>query len=574
MKAMILAAGVGSRLFPLTDKLPKPMLPIANKPALEHLVELCKTHNIYDIRMNLHYLPEEIDTYFGNGSDFGVSISYSLEKNLMGTAGAVKRSSHFLNETFVVLSGDGFTDIDITEMYNRHKASGSKLTIAVKEVEDPTKFGVVVTDADGKITGFQEKPAKEEALSNLVNLGIYIIEPEVLAEIPRKEAYDFGYQLFPKLVSMGFPMYSYTTNARWTDIGDLKEYRSLNLALAKHIMKTDNAQVIGKDTYIHPSAVIKGSCVIGDNVSIEKGAVIEDSVILNNTKIGKNVDITNSIVFENFVINIDRDFGLYVDDENVIAARSEKSLKQKSLDFIINVFDRVASFTALVFLTPLFLLVALLIKIDSPGPVFYVSKRVMSPGYKKSGKKWSIIKAGKTVRYIVFRTMYVDADKKIGTLNNKYATGPFIKIENDPRVTRVGNILRKTSIDELPLLFSVLRGDMSLVGIWALPVYEAESLLVNGLKTSSENSEFDLSEMARVRFKGKAGLAGYWQSKGRSKLSAEERAIHDSFQAAQYYYHSRFSSSMGKFARHSTIRGYIRALIDTFVSVIKRSGAM
>ncbi|MDP3444256.1 MAG: nucleotidyltransferase family protein, partial [Ignavibacteria bacterium] len=197
MKAMILSAGVGSRLFPLTDKLPKPMLPLANKPALEYLVDLCAKNEIKDIRMNLHYLPEEIDTYFQDGKKWNVNISYSLEKNLLGTAGAVKRSENYLDDTFVVLSGDGFTNINLSAMLHFHKKSGAKVTIAVKKVEDPSKFGVVVSDAEGRIQEFQEKPQKEEAKSDLVNLGIYIIEPEILKLIPKNESYDFGYQLFP-----------------------------------------------------------------------------------------------------------------------------------------------------------------------------------------------------------------------------------------------------------------------------------------------------------------------------------------------------------------------------------------
>ena len=209
MKAMILSAGAGTRLLPLTLTIPKPMLSITNKPALEHIIDLCKKHNISKIKMNLHYLPEYIDKYFKDGKQFGVDISYSIEKKLLGTAGGIKRVQSFFDETFVVLSGDGFTDIDLSSMLEFHKNSGSKATIAVKEVDDPSKFGVVVADSNFKIMSFQEKPKKEDALSKLVNLGIYIFEPEILDLIPPKEEYDFGLQLFPKLLKDKIPFYAF-----------------------------------------------------------------------------------------------------------------------------------------------------------------------------------------------------------------------------------------------------------------------------------------------------------------------------------------------------------------------------
>lgn len=325
MKAMILSAGVGSRLYPLTDKLPKPMLPLANKPALEYLVDLCANNGIKDIRMNLHYLPEAIDTYFHDGKKWGVNISYSLEKKLLGTAGAVKRSERFLDDTFVVLSGDGFTNINLAEMLTFHKSSGAKVTIAVKKVDDPSKFGVVVTENDGKILEFQEKPKKEEAKSDTVNLGIYIIEPEILSLIEKNVPYDFGYQLFPKILEMKIPFYAYQTEAYWTDIGDIQEYRNLNLDLVSNRIsgseitsgaernlvlgegtrigsnlakKINGPAIIGKNCKIDEDVTITGPVVIGDNVIIESGSVVSESVILSNTHIGRNVNLDKSVTSE------------------------------------------------------------------------------------------------------------------------------------------------------------------------------------------------------------------------------------------------------------------------------------
>lgn len=600
---MILSAGVGSRLLPLTDKAPKPMLPVANKPALEYLVNLCAKNNIKDIRMNLFYMPESIDTYFQDGKNWDVNISYSLEKKLLGTAGAVKRSEKFLDDTFVVLSGDGFTDINLSAMLQFHKKSGAKVTIAVKKVEDPSKFGVVVSDSDGSIKEFQEKPKREEAKSNLVNLGIYIIEPEILKLIPKNESYDFGYQLFPKLLQMNIPFFSYETNAYWTDFGDIREYWNLNLNLISNRIKGFNTTgykklskgillgsgskiaqssinasngplVIGKNSRIEEDVMLSGPIVIGDNVIIKKGSIVMDSVILSNTQIGKDVSVNNSVVSENYTISIPHNYGMVVDDENVFSSVSTLTKSQKFTASAINILDRVIAAAALTFLSPLFLLIAILIKLDSKGPVFYRSKRILSPQIKKNGKNWNLFRGEKGLGYIVFRTMYTDADKRIGQLKNKYEAGPFVKVENDPRVTKIGKILRKTSIDELPLFINVLKGDMSLVGIWALPSYEAESLLLDGLKSYVGNEEIDFSEMAQVRFSGRIGLAGYWQSMGRSQLSAEERALHDSFQAAQYSYGKKYKNVLGEYSKHNSLNGYFTTIAQTFLSVVKRTGAI
>ncbi|KNZ70042.1 nucleotidyltransferase [Thermincola ferriacetica] len=225
MKAMIMAAGVGSRLDPLTRTLPKPMVPIQDKPLMEHIINLLRHYGIRDIIANLHYLPGVIKSYFGDGSDFGVKLLYSEEQNLMGTAGGVKNNEWFLDETFVVISGDALTDIDLADFVRYHRQKKALATIALKRVAEVERFGVVVTGEAGKIAAFQEKPRKEEALSNLVNTGIYIFEPEIFKYIPEHQVYDFGKQLFPLLVKEGLPFYGYPMDGYWRDIGTLESYR-------------------------------------------------------------------------------------------------------------------------------------------------------------------------------------------------------------------------------------------------------------------------------------------------------------------------------------------------------------
>jgi mannose-1-phosphate guanylyltransferase/mannose-1-phosphate guanylyltransferase/phosphomannomutase len=232
MKAMIMAAGVGSRLMPLTATMPKPMAPIVGRPVMQYSVELLKRHGITDIIANLHYLPDIIRNHFKNGQDFGVKMEYSFEEKLLGTAGGVKNNQWFLDgNTFVILSGDALTDINLTEMYDFHKKKGALATIALKLVEDVTQFGVVALDENEKIKAFQEKPKKEDALSNLANTGIYIFEPEVFNYIPKNKFCDFGKELFPLLVENDMPFYGWETSAYWSDIGSFETYKEAQFDL-------------------------------------------------------------------------------------------------------------------------------------------------------------------------------------------------------------------------------------------------------------------------------------------------------------------------------------------------------
>jgi len=593
MKAMILSAGIGSRLYPITEHTPKPMLSVLNKPVLEHSVELCKKHNISDIMMNLHYLPEQIDSYFGSGEKFGVKIHYSLEKKLLGTAGSLKRVQSFFNDTFVVLSGDGFSDIDLTEMYNYHKAKKSKVTIAVKKTSTPQFYGITVSDEKGKILFFQEKPSVDKALSDKANLGIYIIEPEILSLIKGKTEFDFAKDLFPILLKENISFYSYNTNCEWTDIGNTAEYLNFNIKKTKQLKNSflpKGYKEAKPGVYIHTSTKISrnqlsnisGPVMIGENVKINNSVIngptvignyvslfhskVSDSVILDNTYVGKNMLLNKCIVNKNSLFSTSMDYGTIISNEKKLAPfyPSANSVSKIFISF----FEKTAAFFALMCLSPLFAICALAIKLESKGPVFYKSQRTISPGVKRKGNKYSYSINEKLVNYIVFRTMYVNADKKLGKLKNKYSNGPFVKIENDPRITKVGKILRKTSIDELPLLWNILTGEMSLVGIWALPKYEAAYLNDKGLS----DDKIDLSETGRVRFNGKIGLAGYWQSRGRSSLTAIERALHDSFQAALTMRYK--VSPKGIFPNFNYVKQYFGLLFETLRAVILKKGAM
>ncbi|MBW3622064.1 MAG: NDP-sugar synthase [Armatimonadetes bacterium] len=306
MKAMILAAGVGSRLDPLTRRLPKPMVPLVNKPVIEHIVELLKKHGINEIMMNLYHLGDSIRNHFGDGSKWGVKIYYSQEAELMGTAGGVKRVETFFDDTFIVIGGDDLADFDLTALVEFHKRKNALSTIALSKVDDPSQFGIVLLDEEGRITRFLEKPKESEAFSNTANTGVYLFEPEALSLIPENEFYDFGKQLFPKLLEMGKPFYGYLTDSYWSDVGNIESYRETqNDVLAGKValnlpVKEQSPQVwMGEDVVIDPSAEIKGPVVIGNGCRIGAGArVLENSILGDHCVVEENAVLHGTTLWE------------------------------------------------------------------------------------------------------------------------------------------------------------------------------------------------------------------------------------------------------------------------------------
>jgi mannose-1-phosphate guanylyltransferase len=294
MRVMIMAAGIGTRLRPVTDLLPKPMAPIVNRPALYHILRLLDRHGFREVVINLHHLPEVIRGYLGDGGLLGMDIRYSLEHELMGTAGGVKKNADFLGEdTFLVISGDALTDIDLTGLVAQHRRNGSIATMAVKEVADPSQYGVVVADDDGRVVGFQEKPTLEEARSRLCNCGIYVFEPEILSHIPEGQFDDFGKRLFPDLLKQGVPFSAHTVKGYWSDVGNLREYIRGNAdALAGRVAVSipgvevrpgvwvEDGRPLPESLCIEPPVAIGRKCQIGEGVVLEGPAVIGDWCVL------------------------------------------------------------------------------------------------------------------------------------------------------------------------------------------------------------------------------------------------------------------------------------------------------
>ena len=327
MKAVIMAGGQGTRLRPLTSNQPKPMIPIVGIPCMEHIVNLLKSHGLEDIVVTLQFLPDEIRDYFGDGSDWGVNMRYSVEDTPAGTAGSVKMAEEELmalgepDERIVVISGDALTDADLSHLSDFHERKGSEATMVLKSVENPLDFGLVITEEDGRITRFLEKPAWGQVFSDTVNTGIYLLEPSVLAEIPAEGEYDFSAELFPKLLEDGRPMYGYVTEDYWEDIGTLEQYSAAqrdvldgkvrgvrppgtrlkdNIYIGQRVQVDEEALdgpvVIGENSRIDEGAYIGPYSVIEANVVVSSGASIERSVVAEGSYIGEGAELDDTLV--------------------------------------------------------------------------------------------------------------------------------------------------------------------------------------------------------------------------------------------------------------------------------------
>jgi len=327
MKAVILVGGEGTRLRPLTFKTPKSMVPILNRPFLEHMIDYLRGHGIDDIILTLCYLPHHIQRYFGDGSKFGVRLTNVVEECPLGTAGAVKNVEECLDETFFVLNGDIFTDIDLTAMMDFHRQRRSRISIALTPVDNPTIYGVVETNSEGRVRRFIEKPSPEAVTTNVINAGAYIVEPEVLSHIPKGLRFTFEQGLFPLLVERGDPVYGYQSDAYWIDIGTPEKYLQLHHDLLTGRVKKsfhgeridegiwveegceihrraelEGPLVIGKDCVIASRAQVKGPSVIGPDCTIGMASLIEGAIVWQNTRLGRRVSLRRCVIAENVVI--------------------------------------------------------------------------------------------------------------------------------------------------------------------------------------------------------------------------------------------------------------------------------
>ena len=315
MKAMIMSAGMGSRLEPLTLSVPKPLVPVVNRPIMDILFESLSNIGVNNVICNTYYLADKIIERYEN-NNLGINFNYIKEETLSGTAGGVKKCQHFFDKDkpFVVLSADGLTNADILKGIEIHKQSGAIATIGIKQIpfEEVSHFGVVVTDKNGFISEFQEKPSVEEAKSNFINTGIYIFDYKIFDYIPENTFYDFAKNVFPKLLEEK-AINTFEVSEYWSDIGTLEQYKQSMQDLFdgkcsfKHnnIIKTDKGSYIAEEADIADSVEFIGNSSIGKNSVIGENATIENSIIWDNVKIAAGVKISHSVIASNSIIKSD-----------------------------------------------------------------------------------------------------------------------------------------------------------------------------------------------------------------------------------------------------------------------------
>ena len=315
MRAMVLAAGLGTRLRPLTNEITKPMVPVLDRPVMAHILDLLDRHGFEQVIANLHYFPDSIKQYFGE------RLSYRYEEELLGTAGGVRACADFFgDEAFLIISGDALTDIDLGAFVARHREAGGIGTLAVKKVSDTREYGVVLHDREGRITGFQEKPSPEEALSDLGNCGIYIFEPAIFDYFPERPFVDWAQDVFPALLEHDVPFHIHEVRDYWNDVGSLSELRqgtfdALNGELRLRVegrevvpgvtvaedsalpdsVQIDGAVWIGQDVQLGENVRLTGPIVLGDGVRVGDGAQLRESIVLPGTEIAAEAILIGAI---------------------------------------------------------------------------------------------------------------------------------------------------------------------------------------------------------------------------------------------------------------------------------------
>jgi mannose-1-phosphate guanylyltransferase/phosphomannomutase len=307
VKAVIMAGGVGTRLRPLTSNQPKPLMSLVNRPMMEHIVRLLKKHGFDDVVVTLAFMPQTIRSYFGDGEEFGVRMVYATEETPMGTAGSVGNAKAELDEPFLVISGDVLTDVDLGAIVQFHKEKGGVATIALKSMENPLEFGIVITRDDGSIERFLEKPSWGQVFSDTVNTGIYVIEPEIFDYIPEGESVDWSEDVFPALLEAGKSIYGYVAEGYWEDVGTLDAYVKAHQDVldAKVDVEVPGFSIaegvwLGEGAEIDPDAKVDGPVVVGENCRVEAGAHLGEYTVLgSNVMVRSDASIERSVVLEN-----------------------------------------------------------------------------------------------------------------------------------------------------------------------------------------------------------------------------------------------------------------------------------
>ena len=311
MKAVVMAGGEGTRLRPMTASMPKPLLPIVNKPIMEHVLRLLKRHGITETVVTVQFLASLVRNYFGDGEDLGMVLHYATEDTPLGTAGSVKNAEDLLNDgTFLVISGDALTDFDLTDLVKFHHDKGALVTVCLTRVPDPLDFGITIVDDDGKVQRFLEKPTWGQVFSDTVNTGIYVMEPEVFEHVAAGESVDWSGDVFPRLLELGLPIYGYIAEGYWEDVGTHESYfrAQADVLSGKVEVDLDAFEVspgvwVAEGADVHPDALLRGPLFIGDYAKVEAGAELREFCVLGSNVVVKNgAFLHRAIVHDNVFI--------------------------------------------------------------------------------------------------------------------------------------------------------------------------------------------------------------------------------------------------------------------------------
>lgn len=327
MKAVIMAGGKGTRLRPLTLNTPKPMVPLLNRPCMTYIIELLKRYDIHQIAVTVQYMPDVIRNYYGDGSEFGVKLTYFEEDAPLGTAGSIKNAESFLDESFIVISGDALTDFNLRQAIDYHRQKKAIATMVLAQVDNPLEYGVVMTAPDGRVTRFLEKPSWSEVFSDTVNTGIYIFEPSILNRIPAGKTYDFSLDVFPELLAQQEPLYGYAAQGYWSDIGNLFQYRQSQFDMLDRKVHVDikatepmpglfvesgvrlpsrirlsGPAYIGSGCTLHPSCSIGPYTVLGSGNVIHSTSSLERTIAWNGNHIGDNCELQDALLMNRSVL--------------------------------------------------------------------------------------------------------------------------------------------------------------------------------------------------------------------------------------------------------------------------------
>src|SRR6266581_1230797 len=356
-----MAGGEGTRLRPMTANQPKPLLPVANQPIMEHVLRLLKRHKFSETVVTVQFLASLVRNYFGDGEEVGMSLQYATEEIPLGTAGSVKNAEDELRDApFLVISGDALTDIDLSELVKFHKDNGALVTVGLTRVPDPLEFGIIIVDDDGRIQRFLEKPTWGQVFSDTVNTGIYVMEPEVLAEVPAGEVVDWSHDVFPRLLERGAPLYGWIADGYWEDVGALESYlkAQADVLAGRVSAEIDGFEVspgvwVAEGAEVDPDAVLTGPLAIGDyakieagaqlreftvigsNVVVKEGAFLHRAVVHNNVYVGPSVNLRGCVIGKNTDVmgSVRIEEGTIVGDECIIEAEAYLSAGVKVYPF-------------------------------------------------------------------------------------------------------------------------------------------------------------------------------------------------------------------------------------------------